>query len=47
MAKGKFREGLHELGNGAYAYLQPDGSWGLSNAGLIVSIAARRCWSTR
>jgi glyoxylase-like metal-dependent hydrolase (beta-lactamase superfamily II) len=30
-----FREGLHELGNGTYAYLQPDGSWGLSNAGLI------------
>lgn len=36
MAKAEFREGLHELGNGAYAYLQPDGSWGLSNAGLIV-----------
>jgi len=35
MAKAEFREGLHELGNGAYAYLQPDGSWGLSNAGLI------------
>jgi glyoxylase-like metal-dependent hydrolase (beta-lactamase superfamily II) len=31
-----FRKGLHELGNGIYAYLQPDGSWGLSNAGLIV-----------
>jgi glyoxylase-like metal-dependent hydrolase (beta-lactamase superfamily II) len=37
MAKEQFREGLHELGNGAYAYLQPDGSWGLSNAGLIAS----------
>jgi cyclase len=35
MAKTQFREGLHELGNGTYAYLQPDGSWGLSNAGLI------------
>lgn len=35
MAKAEFREGLHELGNGIYAYLQPDGSWGLSNAGLI------------
>jgi cyclase len=23
------------LGNGAYAYLQPDGGWGLSNAGLV------------
>ena len=28
--------GLHELGDGCYAYLQPDGSWGWSNAGLIV-----------
>ena len=35
MAKAEFREGLRELGNGVYAYLQPDGSWGLSNAGLI------------
>jgi len=31
-----YTRGLHELGNGAYAYLQPDGSWGWSNAGLIV-----------
>jgi cyclase len=30
-----YREGLHELGNGLYAYLQPDGGWGWSNAGLI------------
>jgi len=28
--------GLHDLGGGAYAFLQPDGSWGLSNAGLVV-----------
>ncbi|MEY3748969.1 MAG: hypothetical protein RLZZ449_863 [Actinomycetota bacterium] len=28
--------GLHEVGQGAYAYLQPDGGWGYSNAGLIV-----------
>ena len=28
--------GLHELGVGCYAYLQPDGGWGWSNAGLIV-----------
>ena len=27
--------GLHKLGNGAYAWLAPDGSWGWSNAGLI------------
>lgn len=26
---------LEDLGGGLYAYLQPDGSWGLSNAGLI------------
>lgn len=31
-----FNKGLHELGNGIYAYLQPDGSWGWSNAGLVV-----------
>jgi glyoxylase-like metal-dependent hydrolase (beta-lactamase superfamily II) len=28
--------GLLELGNGAYAWLAPRGSWGWSNAGLIV-----------
>lgn len=33
----KFTAGLHEIGSGSYAYLQPDGSWGWSNAGLIVS----------
>ncbi len=26
---------LEDLGRGIYAYLQPDGSWGLSNAGLV------------
>jgi len=31
----KFEKGLHELGNGSYAWLQPDGGWGWSNAGLI------------
>ena len=30
-----FTRGLHEVGDGLYAYLQPDGSWGWSNAGLI------------
>lgn len=30
-----FRKGLYETGNGIYAYLQPDGGWGWSNAGLI------------
>ena len=31
----QYRKGLHNLGNGSYAYLQPDGSWGWSNAGLV------------
>jgi glyoxylase-like metal-dependent hydrolase (beta-lactamase superfamily II) len=31
-----YSKGLHELGNGQYAYLQPSGTWGFSNAGLIV-----------
>lgn len=30
-----FTRGLHELGNGCHAWLQPDGSWGYSNAGLV------------
>ncbi|MEA2315189.1 MAG: cyclase [Solirubrobacteraceae bacterium] len=28
-------KGLHEVGEGLYAYLQPDGGWGWSNAGLV------------
>jgi len=32
-----YERGLHELGDGLYAYLQPDGSWGWSNAGLITA----------
>lgn len=36
MAKWEYTKGLHEVGNGIWAYLQPDGSWGWSNAGLIV-----------
>jgi len=31
-----YTKGLHDLGDGCYAYLQPDGGWGWSNAGLIV-----------
>ena len=30
-----YSKGLHELGNGSYAWLQPDGGWGWSNAGLV------------
>lgn len=31
-----YDKGLEEVGDGLYAYLQPDGSWGWSNAGLVV-----------
>jgi len=31
-----YERGLREVGDGLYAYFQPDGSWGWSNAGLIV-----------
>jgi glyoxylase-like metal-dependent hydrolase (beta-lactamase superfamily II) len=30
-----YTKGLHDLGSGCFAYLQPDGSWGWSNAGLV------------
>lgn len=36
MAPGDYHKGLHEVGDGLFAYLQPDGSWGWSNAGLVV-----------
>jgi glyoxylase-like metal-dependent hydrolase (beta-lactamase superfamily II) len=36
MANWQYEKGLHETGNGIYAYLQPDGGWGWSNAGLVV-----------
>jgi len=32
-----YTKGLHELGDDLYAYLQPDGGWGWSNAGLITA----------
>ena len=35
MSKWRFTKGLHDLGRGAYAYLQPSGTWGYSNAGLV------------
>lgn len=31
----RYERGLHEVADGVLAYLQPDGSWGWSNAGLI------------
>jgi cyclase len=30
-----YHRGVHEVGDGLWAYLQPDGGWGWSNAGLI------------
>jgi glyoxylase-like metal-dependent hydrolase (beta-lactamase superfamily II) len=33
---GGYEKGLHEVGDGLFAYLQPDGGWGWSNAGLVV-----------
>jgi cyclase len=30
-----YTKGLHDVGAGCYAYLQPDGTWGWSNAGLV------------
>jgi cyclase len=32
-----YTKGLHELGDGLFAYLQPLGGWGWSNAGLITA----------
>ena len=32
-----YTRGLHELGDGLFAFLQPDGGWGWSNAGLVVA----------
>ena len=37
MADRPFTHGLHDLGDGGWAWLQPDGTWGYSNAGLIES----------
>ena len=30
-----YTRGLHEIADGVWAYLQPDGGWGWSNAGLV------------
>ena len=35
-----FTRGLHELGDGCHAFLQPDGGWGWSNAGLVTGDGA-------
>jgi cyclase len=35
MGTSDYRKGLHDLGSGCHAWLQPDGSWGWSNSGLV------------
>lgn len=35
MSKWSYTKGLHDLGNSVYAYLQPNGTWGWSNAGIV------------
>jgi glyoxylase-like metal-dependent hydrolase (beta-lactamase superfamily II) len=35
MSRRPFKRGLEELGNGLYAWMQPDGGWGWSNAGFV------------
>lgn len=35
-----YTKGLHDLGDGCHAWLQPDGGWGWSNSGLVTGGAA-------
>src|SRR5688500_8828142 len=35
-----YERGAHEVGDGLWAYLQPDGGWGWSNAGLVTDADA-------
>lgn len=39
-ATAEYRRGLVEVADGVHAYLQPDGTWGWSNAGLVVGDGA-------
>lgn len=40
MAALPYVKGVHQVGDGLFAYLQPDGGWGWSNAGLVVGDGA-------
>lgn len=40
MADGAYEHGRTDLGSGCHAWLQPDGGWGWSNAGLVVGDGA-------
>lgn len=35
LSRVSYARGLHQLGNGLYTYLQPEGGWGLANSGLV------------
>ena len=35
MTNWTYAKGLHDIGNGCWAWLLPDGGWGWSNAGLV------------
>jgi cyclase len=35
-APGEYPDGLQQLGDGVYAWLQPNGDWGEANAGLVL-----------
>jgi cyclase len=37
MANRPFAQGVHDVGDGVFGYVQPDGTWGWSNAGLVTS----------
>src|ERR1700742_3703785 len=39
-AMGAYSKGLHDVGGGCYAWLQPDGGWGWSNAGVVTGSGA-------
>lgn len=47
----RFEGGLHELAPGVFAWLQPNGEWGESNAGLVVgdgeALLVDTLWDTR
>ena len=43
----EFKKGLHELGASSWAWLQPDGSWGWSNAGLVCDGVAAVDWTSQ
>jgi cyclase len=40
MSNATYTKGLHEIGDGCFAWLEPDGSWGWSNAGLVAGDGA-------